>query len=513
MNLAALPELLLALVRGQSAARPATGEGLPFKPGQVYEGKVLDALGNGRHLVQVADRRLDMAMPREARSGDSVRLTFLHAGPRPTFLLHQATSSAQPVSLSQAAQQVGALMRMAQAAGPTNPVGNPVPGAAGNPAPASATVMPTAAGAATQPPVGTRMVVTAASTATPTPTPMPTRGLPIVVPGPVPGAAVPVAPGPAPVAMANPPPASAGSALVAGIAHAMSRPDLAAAPATRAPAMPSPGVTSSAATSQSQNQPGPGQIAAASAQVRANVIASETLLQGYGAAARANAAPPPGVNSGLLGQAVEAARATLSTRATLDAARLAETSDPARAALPARLSRVVGESGLFYESHLARWSRGASPLDAILREPQARLARAETAGARLAELGGMPEEAARLAGRQLLMLEGQPFFWQGLAWPGQAMEWLIREHAEGGEGGADGEDDSDWSTELKLSLPRLGSVHVHLGLAGERVRLRLAATEEPTREAMRVALPDLVKGLEAAGLKPVSLAVESGRDD
>jgi flagellar hook-length control protein FliK len=121
----------------------------------------------------------------------------------------------------------------------------------------------------------------------------------------------------------------------------------------------------------------------------------------------------------------------------------------------------------------------------------------------------MPEEAARLAGRQLQMLEGAPFLWQGLAWPGQTMEWLVREEAGGDGGGEAGDASSEWVTELNLTLPRMGSVHAQLGLTGERLRLRLLAAEPTTREALNAALPLLAKGFEASGLQPVDMQVEA----
>ncbi|RQS68999.1 flagellar hook-length control protein FliK [Burkholderia sp. Bp8963] len=53
------------------------------------------------------------------------------------------------------------------------------------------------------------------------------------------------------------------------------------------------------------------------------------------------------------------------------------------------LAQAVGESGLFYESHLAQWLAGQRPLAALLREPQARLPLAASAGA--AEATGATE--------------------------------------------------------------------------------------------------------------------------
>jgi len=176
-----------------------------------------------------------------------------------------------------------------------------------------------------------------------------------------------------------------------------------------------------------------------------------------------------------------------------------------------RLSQTLSESGMFYESHLAKWSNGSLSLETILREPQARLGQESHVTARLAELGGMPEEAARLAGRQLQMLEGGPFLWQGLAWQGQAMEWEVREESGGDAGGETGEAASEWVTELKLTLPRMGSVHAQLGLSGERLRLRLLAAEPATCAALNAALPLLAKGFEASGLQPIEMQVEATR--
>lgn len=45
------------------------------------------------------------------------------------------------------------------------------------------------------------------------------------------------------------------------------------------------------------------------------------------------------------------------------------------ASLASALARQVGQSGLFYESHLGQWLNGTRPLDSLMREPQALLGR------------------------------------------------------------------------------------------------------------------------------------------
>jgi flagellar hook-length control protein FliK len=150
-------------------------------------------------------------------------------------------------------------------------------------------------------------------------------------------------------------------------------------------------------------------------------------------------------------------------------------------------------------------------IEALMREPQAQL-KSDTPGAagvmKAAELAGMPAEAARLAGQQLQILEGEPFLWQGLAWPGQTMQWLIREETDGSHSSAETDPfAAEWSTELNLTLPRIGEVHAQLGLNGDRIRLRLQAADTSTCAALEAALPLLAHALQANGLKPVEMQV------
>lgn len=424
MNLSALPELLLSWVKNQGVAllqgdKAQSAPSSTFQVGQQYEGKVVDNLVSGRHLVRVGSQMLDMNLPARTQPGETVRLTNINAGPRPTFLLNQtAVSPAQKVQISNAAQQVNALLRLVQSPAASAPLAASMAGAP--------TAVPTAnAASAPSQPIATRAATTALEM---------TQSL--------------------------------------GLATTPS---------------------ASPATSTAATRP---------------IVANVVMLQSYTAAVQSTTTALTGPNSGLLEQAVDAPRAAVPASTTLSANMLVELPSASRHMLPLRLSQTVSESGMFYESHLAKWNNGSLSLEMVLREPQARLGQESQMSARLAELGGMPEEAARLAGRQLQMLEGAPFLWQGLAWPGQAMEWQVREES-GGEGqGEAGEAASEWVTELNLTLPRMGSVHAQLGLTGERLRLRLLAAEPPTRAALAAALPLLAKGFEASGLQVIDMQVE-----
>ncbi|MDO9227522.1 MAG: flagellar hook-length control protein FliK [Pseudomonadota bacterium] len=393
MNLSALPQLLTAWLKTQGAELLEAGKNAPaankeaFQPGASYQGKVLENLANGRNLVQVGGQNVSMALPRGTQAGDTVRLTFLHNTPRPTFIMERpAVSAVQPVRLSQSAQQLTALAQLAR---------------------------------------------------------------------------------PSATASAAPPPTSPSAAQLAQAGVAAQRPILGnTAPLANPPSLSGGGTLPMNALT--------------------GAFASATALTG--------GTPVAGTRAGL------AAGSTTSNLAALQPG----VSD-SQAALPQRLHQTLRESGLFYEAHLARWSRGTFELADLRNEPQSRFVAGGHAMATAAGLTGMPEEAARLAGRQLLMLEGAPFFWQGFAWPGQWLEWQVREQS-GGAG--DGEDDvNTWATELRLTLPRMGGITARLSLAGERLTVGLSATETSTQEALRAALPALEQALTAAGLKPAGLGV------
>ena len=399
MNLSALPQLLASWLKTQGAELLHAGKDTlaankeTFQPGATYQGKVVENLPGGRNLVQVGGQNLSMALPRGTQAGDTVRLTFLHNAPRPTFVMEQpAANAAQPVRLSHSAQQLTALAQLAR------PCATSV--AAPPPTTPAAAQLAQAGAAAARPILGN------------------------------------VAP------LANPPSLSGGAS------------------------MPINALTGAFATA--------------------------TALTG--------GAPVDATRAGL------AAGSTTSNLAALQAG--VADSQPA---LPQRLHQTLRESGLFYEAHLARWSRGTFELADLRNEPQARLAGGGHAMSTAAGLTNMPEEAARLAGRQLLMLEGAPFFWQGFAWPGQWLEWQVKEHPPG-EDGEDGAAQT-WATELRLTLPRLGGVTARLSLAGARLGVGLNASEPGSAAAMRAALPALEHALLAAGLQPAGLSVDIGLSD
>jgi len=388
MSLGALPDLILSWFRNQgteplSAGRDAALHG-QLKPGRQYEALVLDNLANGRNLVRVANQKFDMALPQQAKPGDVVRLTYVQAGARPTFALNApAGALSQPVTVSQAAQRVDALIRY-------------IPVIA---SPAASAAQSTAAA-----------------------TPLAAAAKTIVV---------------------NP-------AVL-----------LAAASTPVGPATP----------------------------VLAPASAATLLIEETVDSAQASVATNTGLNTA---QGVAAESASVSHM------------------LPMRLFQTVKESGLFYESHLGKWVRGEVGLEGIQREPQAGLAKNPGVLLDLPDLEGMPEQAARLASRQLNMLEGGPFIWQGQVWPGQDMTWQVTERDGGGRAAEDTA--QKWRSQLRLTLPRLGSVIADLDIGALGLRIRLRARTPEALAEMKAAMADLSQRIRDSELNLTSLKAELADD-
>jgi len=221
------------------------------------------------------------------------------------------------------------------------------------------------------------------------------------------------------------------------------------------------------------------------------------------------------------------------------------------------LKQAISSSGVFYESHQAKWTTGQYSLDALLQEPQAKggtsaplppPAQTQTVpqhetlpqaqGTPLLEkaipqtiptltnrpAGLQPEAAAPpssaplqgfpqgipspvaealvpLVRQQLESLANNTYAWQGQVWPGQTMQWeIVEEDGRQQRGAATDEPASIWHTRLHLDLPNLGAVDARIGLRDGKLDLRLAAAVPATRDQLRREGSQLAGQMEAAGL-------------
>ena len=188
--------------------------------------------------------------------------------------------------------------------------------------------------------------------------------------------------------------------------------------------------------------------------------------------------------------------------------------------LASRLSTALEQSGLFYESHQARWLAGKLDTAALMQEPQGRsptppatpaaapggTETITTPRAANEGLAPIPERLLPLVHQQLDAVATQNFVWQGQVWPGQTMEWEIEDPAADGRSGD--EPDENWTSTLRLTLPRLGGVEARLHLTPAGVAMRLIADSDATRQALAAAETRLADALAAADVPLTGLVAE-----
>ena len=195
------------------------------------------------------------------------------------------------------------------------------------------------------------------------------------------------------------------------------------------------------------------------------------------------------------------------------------TAAPAELAFALRTALV--RSGLFYESHLANWVAGQDSLDGLMQEPQNRQAaenaRAATALALPDAKGPADQKPVNpmhtLLTQQLQVLESPQLAWRGELWPGQTLEWQIRQDVDSKKDDPNGApahpDKAGWESHLKLSLPLLGTLNVTIKLdAQQAFSIRMVPEQPETGPLLQKNQPQLVAQLAAAGCALQSVKVE-----
>lgn len=200
------------------------------------------------------------------------------------------------------------------------------------------------------------------------------------------------------------------------------------------------------------------------------------------------------------------------------------------AALALVLRTALVRSGLFYESHLANWVGGEDNLDGLMQEPQNRLAMMEAArpavspGSALA-LSNTSEAAEQrpanplhvLLTQQLQVLESPHLVWKGELWPGQPLEWQLRQgedpalNQDGASAASEAE--AGWTSEIRLTLPQLGTLTLHIRLdARQAFSITVVPEEAGIEPLLRQNQSHLLNQLSEAGCAVNTLTVKHDAD-
>ena len=520
-------------VLAEAVNQPVTP--LPLLPGEEVDATVLGALPGGKVFVQVAGTSLELILPRSAQAGDILRLTFISSQPKPLFAMPRTIPDTTPSALSEAGRWLSVLEhteggmseQQAYVLERLNTVLKSLP--ADSPAFTAIQDEAITYQAITQ---GRRTTEQSASQA---------------------GAAT-IAPQPAMLQQGN---GIVFSDDMAKLLQALIKGNrLALLEALNQQAMPMGLLPGQQLKGEVLALLGGGrfmmQVAAQVLEfsmpkgtkrgdlVNLFFITDEPhptfLMARFGRPGDSRVSDTGRWLSGFLGATTEQA----SAGATLGILRTLLAEPPADAAqLGKMLQQELRGSGLFYESHLARWFGGEYSLEDILREPQGRLSVARPPGGMLqadaqtvaehlstAMKNGSMEQLEALfkkAGstsahegiaeartlpmvrEQLDALQSGQIIMRGELLPGQNLEWRVSEREA--RRNDQGEQERPWNTALRLDLPRLGVVSAKLRLDGTRVSIDLCSPEQGTVEELDSGRPALVEQLQAAGLSPGEIGI------
>lgn len=523
--------LTIAPVGAVAASSPAVpiGDGrqaafqraLQSLVGQSVTGEVLARFDDGSFMVNVAEHGVRMQLPAEASVGNRLALTVLSANPRASFELHQPSSSVVLYGEAHASDGTADLYS-------PSPHGNPgSPAASGQPATAAAsgasgatlasqpggTAAASASSAGSGAAAGNPALPSAASNASgnlPTAPAAPASTASVAAQlaasaaaNPALGASLLAAAG-NPVPLRNPPAGRPASA-------AGSAADLAAVLGSDSPAADS-------AASATSSASGTGN-ASGSAAARAHSSAASLL----GKAPLTALADLPGLDAGtaqpelsgaarllgsLLGQPGSASALPLLGKTALfghaapDPAQLAQT-----------LQSSIEESGLFYESHLAAWTRGERTLEQLQREPQMQAAQQAAQQAVRQDAAPLERGAAQQINQQLLAQEQARVQWQGETWPGQPLQWEIQRQSEPDQrdsrnSGGDAAPSTVWRSSLRLRFPALGNLSASITMVGQQVHLQILTEDSASHTTLRAQAPALSQSMAAAGIPLSSLNID-----
>ncbi|WP_345531418.1 flagellar hook-length control protein FliK [Viridibacterium curvum] len=231
------------------------------------------------------------------------------------------------------------------------------------------------------------------------------------------------------------------------------------------------------------------------------------------------------------------------------------------------LKTAVAQSGLFYEAHQAQWVAGKLPLEALMQEPQARTPplpppAAEQASSQTPSPAQQPSppEATLINQRQTVLqpqtlnaagVEANPAapnvqrpavdadgpalsqspqrvaeplmpvvhqqldtlatnqaVWQGMAWPGQPIQWEISESSvdDREQRRADDEEGTVWQSTLRMQMPLLGNLEARLVITSAGVAIRLDADSDEIAARLQSGSEHLSVALAAAGVTMTGFA-------
>ncbi|PWW13753.1 MULTISPECIES: flagellar hook-length control protein FliK [Pseudidiomarina] len=140
------------------------------------------------------------------------------------------------------------------------------------------------------------------------------------------------------------------------------------------------------------------------------------------------------------------------------------------AALVSKLQTLVKDSGVFYETLLARWAAQKAPINLLQQQPQNRT----------------PSTIQSILGQQIDLLNSGMLRIETELWPQATLQWLVQPEVnplvqrwrdEQRRQQGDEPEAAAWTSEIKLSLPALGVLRAKLRLGDQHLTMQVQCTE------------------------------------
>lgn len=178
--------------------------------------------------------------------------------------------------------------------------------------------------------------------------------------------------------------------------------------------------------------------------------------------------------------------------------------------LSSKLQQSLEKSGLFYESHVAQWSRGQLPLNQIQREAQ--LLGMDAPKPFPTQLQELPAGMAEILRQQLHFIEHQNLTWQGMLNPQTPMSWRINEQTQQQEHEQETSEamPSTWLSHLQVDFPHLGKINIQLQLHENQLHASFKVMESEHLSSLRQGLPELTENLLSAQIQLIQTQLSEG---
>ncbi len=175
--------------------------------------------------------------------------------------------------------------------------------------------------------------------------------------------------------------------------------------------------------------------------------------------------------------------------------------------LPLLLQKAIRQSGLFYESHLAKWINGKNTVEKLHQEPQGKIS-TTTSAASTTPMSAIPvnTQSLSLVQQQLLTLETGHIAWNGEIWKGQDLQWDIYEDTTNNNI-ADENTAPRWKTKLTITLPQLGKIIASITFNSQGVQISVDTADDNTVNLLKTNQLPFKTSMQTAGITIQSLDI------